>query len=78
MSVLRRLVYAAVAPLALLLATLVGTPATADPSADVYINITPNTVQSGYQIEIRASCGDDVNQAVVRSRAFSELSLIHI
>lgn len=42
---------------------------------DVHIQVDPSTVEPGLRVEIRASCGDNVNPAKVRSRAFSEVTL---
>lgn len=41
----------------------------------VYIEVNPNTIQAGYQVGLRASCGENVNQATVSSRAFSDVTL---
>jgi hypothetical protein len=47
-------------------------PARAD---GAWIEVNPSTIQAGYRIELRASCGDNVNTATVKSSAFSEVTL---
>jgi hypothetical protein len=49
------------------------TPAQA---ADVFVEVNPNTVQAGFQVQIRASCGDDQSPAVVRSEAFGQVTVL--
>jgi hypothetical protein len=41
----------------------------------VFVQVNPNTIQAGYQVGIHASCGEDLNPARVRSRAFGEVTL---
>ncbi|WP_117208469.1 hypothetical protein [Allorhizocola rhizosphaerae] len=40
-----------------------------------YIRITPSTIQAGFQIEIEAFCGDNVNPATVKSEAFGVVTI---
>lgn len=56
-----------------LLLVLAATPA--DAQSDAFIELRPDTVQAGRQIEIRAGCGERVDEATVRSRAFQEVKL---
>ncbi len=57
----------------LLAAALAATPA--DAQTDAFIELRPDTIQAGRQLEIRAGCGERVEQATVRSRAFPEVTL---
>jgi hypothetical protein len=41
----------------------------------VFVQVNPNTIQAGYQVGINASCGEDLNPAKVKSRAFGEITL---
>jgi hypothetical protein len=68
---------AARVPLLGALAILLGAPAPAAAAAqvDVFIEVNPSTIQVGYQVGIRASCGDDLNQATAKSGAFGEITL---
>lgn len=51
-------------------------PATAAHAADVFIEVTPSTVQAGNQVNIRASCGDNnLSAATATSDAFGEVTL---
>ncbi|WP_040390775.1 LPXTG cell wall anchor domain-containing protein [Catelliglobosispora koreensis] len=67
-SVLRA--FAVTAGAAALLAAPV--PAYADGE---YLRITPSTIQAGYQVEIEANCGDNVNPATVSSDAFGVVTI---
>lgn len=69
MSSLRRLVPS------LLAAGLVAWPAAASAADGVFVEVVPSTIQAGFQVGIRASCGDDLNPATVTSGAFGELTL---
>lgn len=40
-----------------------------------YIRVTPSTIQAGYQVEIEAFCGDNVNPATVKSDAFGVVTI---
>lgn len=40
-----------------------------------YIRVTPSTIQAGFQVEIEAFCGDNVNPATVRSDAFGVITI---
>lgn len=42
---------------------------------DVFVEVNPSTIQAGFQVGIRASCGEDLNPASVKSQAFGELTL---
>jgi hypothetical protein len=83
MSGLRRMMGAAtlwpVALLAsaLLVAALVAPHAAPARAAQggVFVQVDPNTIQAGYQVEIHASCGEGLNPATVRSGAFGEITL---
>lgn len=41
----------------------------------VWIEVNPSSVQAGMQVAIRASCGDNTNQATVRSDAFGTVMI---
>lgn len=41
----------------------------------IYVSVNPSTIQAGYQVEITASCGDNLNPARVSSGAFGEVTL---
>jgi hypothetical protein len=43
---------------------------------EVFLELSPSTVQAGHKVAIRAGCGDDKKPAKVRSRAFDDLELI--
>lgn len=49
--------------------------ATAAAQVDVFVEVNPSTIQAGFQVGIRASCGEDLNPASVRSGAFGEITL---
>jgi len=51
---------------------LAGAPARAD---SAWIELNPSTIQAGYRVEIKASCGENLNQAKVTSKAFGEVIL---
>ncbi|MGH3680604.1 MAG: hypothetical protein ACRDT2_10205, partial [Natronosporangium sp.] len=59
----------------------VGTALAAPPAraaaaqVDVFVEVNPSTIQAGFQVGIRASCGEDLNPASVKSGAFGELTL---
>lgn len=40
-----------------------------------YLRVTPSTIQAGFQIEIEAYCGDNVNPATVSSDAFGVVTI---
>ncbi|HZN76863.1 MAG TPA: hypothetical protein VFC00_34995 [Micromonosporaceae bacterium] len=46
-------------------------------AVDVFVEVNPNTIQAGYAVVIRASCGDSVNPGTVKSDAFGEVTLVH-
>jgi hypothetical protein len=76
MSGLRRIMgAAALLPAALLVAVLASPPASARAAQGVYVQVNPNTIQAGFQVGIHASCGEDLNPASVKSRAFGEITL---
>ncbi len=60
--------------LALCGALVVMTPAPAHADGE-YIKITPSTIQAGFQVEIVAWCGDNVNPATVKSDAFGVVTI---
>ncbi len=45
-------------------------------AVDVFVEVSPQTVQAGFSVAIRASCGDTVNSANVKSDAFGEVMVI--
>ncbi|WP_326554216.1 hypothetical protein [Micromonospora sp. NBC_01813] len=53
-------------------AVLVATPAQA---ADVFVDLNPSTVESGYLVGIRASCTDNTAPATVESDAFGTVEV---
>ncbi|GAB7047934.1 hypothetical protein [Catenuloplanes indicus] len=59
-------------PLALAAAVL-GTPSAAHARADVFVEVNPSTVAAGGEVSIRASCEENIVDALVRSDAFGEL-----
>jgi hypothetical protein len=70
MSGFRRMIGA----MALLL--LVTAPADRAAAAQgVFVEVNPNTIQTGFQVGIHASCGEDLNPATVKSGAFGEITL---
>lgn len=42
---------------------------------EVFLEVTPTTVQSGMQVHIRAKCGDEPQRATVSSRAFPDVRM---
>lgn len=40
------------------------------------LTLSPNSIQAGFQIEIRATCGENLNPAFVSSRAFGSITLV--
>jgi hypothetical protein len=40
-----------------------------------FLRVTPSTIQAGFQIEIKAFCGDTVNPATVSSEAFGVVTI---
>jgi hypothetical protein len=59
----------------LLIVPFAPTPARSSAQSGVAIEVNPSTIQAGFQVQIRASCGDDLNPATARSRAFGEITL---
>jgi hypothetical protein len=49
--------------------------AAASRGAEVFVEVTPSTVQAGDQVEIQASCDGNDRQASVRSDAFGRTSV---
>lgn len=45
-------------------------------AVDVFVEVSPNTIDAGSQIGIRASCGEKVDSAVVTSEAFDQVTLV--
>jgi hypothetical protein len=64
-----RTICIAVAALAMVGAAVLLQAAPASAQA-VWVEVNPSSVQAGMQVNIRASCGDNTNQATVRSDAF--------
>jgi hypothetical protein len=58
---------------AVLAAALPAAPARA---ADIWVEVNPSTIQAGFSVSIRASCGDNVNPAKVSSDAFGEQTML--
>ncbi|BCB90261.1 hypothetical protein [Phytohabitans suffuscus] len=50
-------------------------PPTGVRGAEVFVEVTPSTVQAGDQVEIQASCDGDDREASVRSDAFGRVSV---
>jgi hypothetical protein len=71
---MRRL-FAVLAPAAttLVIAALVIAPGAASARADVFVEVNPSTIASGGTVSIRASCGENIVEAVVRSDAFGDV-----
>lgn len=44
-------------------------------ASGVFVEINPSTIQAGFQVAIRASCGDSLNPAKVTSDAFGEVTV---
>jgi hypothetical protein len=45
-------------------------------AVDVFVEVSPNTIDAGFQISIRAGCGETVESAVVTSEAFDRVTLV--
>jgi len=60
--------------IALGLAAALAVPAVAHADGE-YLRITPSTIQAGFQVEIEAYCGDNVNPATVSSDAFGVVTV---
>ncbi|MDR7278748.1 hypothetical protein [Catenuloplanes atrovinosus] len=58
-------------PLALTAAVL-GVPGPANAKADVFVEVNPSTISAGGEVSIRASCEENIVDALVRSDAFGE------
>ncbi len=56
------------------LASAVALPSAAHADGE-YLRITPSTIQAGYQVEVEAYCGDNVNPATVSSDAFGVVTV---
>lgn len=56
-----------------LLSPAVGTTSAAATRADVFVEVNPSTIAAGRTVSIRASCGENGAEAVVRSDAFGEV-----
>lgn len=41
----------------------------------VFVEVNPSTIQAGFQVAIRASCGDALNNAKVHSAAFGTVTV---
>ncbi|GAA1372579.1 hypothetical protein [Catellatospora chokoriensis] len=41
----------------------------------VFVEVNPSTIQAGFQVAIRASCGDALNNAKVHSEAFGTVTV---
>ena len=57
---------------ALAAAALPGTPA----SAATILLITPSTIEAGFAVTLSATCGDNVNPAIVTSKVFGTVTLV--
>jgi hypothetical protein len=57
------------------LASLSAASAPATRGAEVFVEVTPRTVQAGEQVEIQASCDGNDQEATVRSDAFGRASV---
>jgi hypothetical protein len=70
---LRRWLQVGLAGLSVILLTACGAlPA----SAATILLLNPNSIRAGFQIEIRATCGDNTNPAFVGSAAFGSVTLV--
>jgi hypothetical protein len=45
-------------------------------SAAALLVVNPSSIGAGFQVEVRAICGDNVNPAFVNSRAFGAVTLV--
>jgi hypothetical protein len=63
---------AATGSFALSAAVLPATPA----SAATILLITPSTIEAGFAVTVSATCGDNVNPAVVTSKVFGTVTLV--
>jgi hypothetical protein len=63
---------AATGSFALSAAVLPATPA----SASTILLITPSTVEAGFAVTLSATCGDNVNPAIVTSQVFGTVTLV--
>jgi hypothetical protein len=45
-------------------------------AVDVFVEVNPSTIQAGFQVGIRGSCGDNLNPATVKSDAFGQVTLL--
>jgi hypothetical protein len=70
----RRAGLRAAAGLAALAAVMLVAPAPAQ-AEGVFVEVNPSTIQAGFQVAIRASCGDALNPAKVTSEAFGEVTV---
>jgi hypothetical protein len=59
----------------LAVAALAGCGATAANAATILF-LNPSSIRAGFQIEIRATCGDNTNPAFVHSAAFGSVTLV--
>lgn len=51
-------------------------PTPTSTSTDVYVEVTPSTVEAGGRVAVRANCRDNDKPAVVRSDAFARLVVV--
>ncbi|MDP9799867.1 hypothetical protein J2S43_008379 [Catenuloplanes nepalensis] len=56
-----------------LAAAVLSTPSAAQARADVFVEVNPSTIAAGREVAIRASCEENVVDALVRSDAFGEV-----
>jgi hypothetical protein len=63
---------AATGSFALSAAVLPATPA----SASTILLITPSTIEAGFAVTLSATCGDNVNPAIVTSKVFGTVTLV--
>lgn len=66
---------AVVAAAVVAVTTLLAACATPASAATILI-LNPNSIRAGFQIEIRATCGDNANPAFVHSGAFGSVTLV--
>jgi hypothetical protein len=70
---MRSALRAAAGAVALALAALTA-PSPAHAEA-VFVEVNPSTIQAGFQVAIRAGCGDALNSATVHSEAFGTVTV---
>jgi hypothetical protein len=66
----------AVSIVSLLWLTALAACAPASASGATLLIVTPSSIQAGFAIEVRATCGENVNPGFVSSRAFGSITLV--